>query len=98
MAPRVGPPKLVPGPPKRFAQAIGATLTAAGAVVAFGLGADAAGDALFALVTLAAALESLMAVCLGCELFTLLMRVGVVPERVCPECADISKRLGRAAS
>jgi hypothetical protein len=98
VAPRLGPPKPVPGPPKRFAQAIGATLTTAGAVAAFGLGAHAVGDALFALVTVAAALESLMAVCVGCELFALLMRVGVVPERVCLECADISTRLGRAHS
>ena len=33
VAPRPGPPVLVPGPPKRFAQAIGLTLTTAVAVV-----------------------------------------------------------------
>jgi hypothetical protein len=53
---------------------------------------------LFALVIGAAALESLAAICLGCELFALLMRAGIVPERVCPECADISRRLSRASS
>ena len=31
IAPRIGPAKLVPGPPKRFAQAIGATLSVASA-------------------------------------------------------------------
>jgi hypothetical protein len=98
VAPRLGAPKPVPGPPKRFAQAIGATLTTVGAVVAFGLGAHAVGDALFALMIVAAGLESLAALCLGCELFALLMRAGVVPERVCLECADISGRLGRAPS
>lgn len=96
VAPRLGAPKPVPGPPKRFAQAIGATLTTVGAVVAFGLGAHAVGDALFGLVIVAAGLESLATLCLGCELFALLMRVGLVPERVCLECADISRRLGRA--
>jgi hypothetical protein len=98
VAPRLGAPKLVPGPPKRFAQAIGATLTTLGAVVAFGLGADAVGDGLFALMIVAAGFESLAAVCLGCELFALLMRAGLVPERVCLECGDISGRLGRAPS
>ena len=34
IAPRLGPAKLVPGPPKRFAQTIGATLSV-GALVAF---------------------------------------------------------------
>jgi ABC-type sugar transport system permease subunit len=98
VAPRLGTPKPVPGPPKRFAQAIGATLSTFGAVVAFGLGAHALGDALFALMIVAAGLESLAAVCLGCELFALLMRAGLVPEHVCLECADISGRLGRAPS
>jgi hypothetical protein len=98
VAPRLGAPKYVPGPPKRFAQAIGATLTTLGAVVGFGLGAHVVGDALFALVIVAAGLESLAAVCLGCELFAFLMRTGLVPERVCLECADISGRLARAPS
>jgi hypothetical protein len=97
VAPRLGAPKPVPGPPKRFAQAIGATLTTVGAVVAFGLAAHDVGDALFALMIVAAGLESLAAICLGCELFAFLMRVGLVPERVCLECADISRRLGRAS-
>ena len=98
VAPRLGAPKPVPGPPKRFAQAIGASLTSVGAVIAFGLGAHTVGDVLFALMIVAAGLESCAAVCLGCELFALLMRVGVVPERVCLECADISGRLRRASS
>jgi len=98
VAPRLGAPKPVPGPPKRFAQAIGATLTTAGAVAAFGLGAHSAGDALFATLIAAAALESIGGLCLGCELFALLIRIGVVPERICLECVDISARLHRAPS
>ena len=46
----------------------------------------------------ASGLESLAALCLGCELFALLMRAGLMPERLCVECADISGRLGRAPS
>ena len=98
VAPRLGPAKPVPGPPKRFAQAIGATLSTLGAVVGFGLGAHAVGDALFALMIVASGLESLAALCLGCELFALLMRAGLMPERVCLECADPPGRLRRAPS
>src|SRR5256885_7313454 len=37
--------------------------------------------ALFATLIAAAALESIGGLCLGCELFALLIRVGVVPDR-----------------
>jgi Domain of unknown function (DUF4395) len=92
VAPRLGAPRYVPGPPKRFAQAIGATFTLAGAVAALGFGADAVADGLLAALILAAGLESIFAYCLGCAVFSGLMRAGVVPERVCVECADISRR------
>jgi hypothetical protein len=38
------------------------------------------------------ALESLLGLCVGCVLFGGLMKLGVVPEEVCLECADISLR------
>jgi len=34
--------------------------------------------------------------CLGCKAFALLMRVGLVPQSVCAECADVGARLGVA--
>src|SRR5437868_14363876 len=46
VAPRLGAPKPVAGPPERFAQAIGATLTTVGAAGACGLGAHGAGAGL----------------------------------------------------
>ena len=52
-APRLGPPKYVAGPPKRFAQGMGAAFTTAAALL-----------------------------WLGCQLFSLLMRAGVIPDRV----------------
>ena len=95
VAPRLGAPKDVPGPPKRFAQGIGAALTTAGsAAVLLGWGGVASG-ALAALLV-AATLESAFALCLGCEIFGVLMRAGIVPETVCLECADIGRRLQRA--
>jgi hypothetical protein len=35
---------------------------------------------------------------LGCRIFSLLMRVGVIPESVCVECADLRPRLRGAIS
>jgi hypothetical protein len=96
VAPRLGAPKYVPGPPKRFAQGIGAALTTAAAILALAAGLTTAAYVLVAMLVVAAGLESIFAVCLGCQLFALLMRAGVVPERVCEECADIWAR--RAAA
>jgi hypothetical protein len=90
-APRLGAPKEVAGPPKRFAQALGATMTTAGSV-AYLAGATGAADAFLALLIVAATLESVFAVCLGCHIFNALMRVGLVPEAVCAECANLASR------
>jgi uncharacterized protein DUF4395 len=79
----------VPGPPKRFAQGIGATLSTTAAVLAVGLGLHTAGYAVLALVIVAATLESVLGLCLGCMLFGLLMRIGVIPREVCESCNDI---------
>ncbi len=92
LAPRLGPEKLVPGPPKRFAQAIGAIITTAAATAALGFSADAPADVLLALLIVAAGLESIFAFCIGCQVFALLMRAGLVPAEVCAECADIRAR------
>jgi hypothetical protein len=98
VAPRLGAEKLVAGPPKRFAQSIGAALTTAAAVAALGFGADTLADVLLALLVLAAGLESIFALCVGCRLFALLMRAGLVPAGVCAECADIHSRRGAPAT
>jgi uncharacterized protein DUF4395 len=89
VAPRLGPPKYVAGPPKRFAQGIGAALTTTAAVLALGFGLDTAADVLTAMLVVAATLESVFALCLGCQIFALLMRAGLVPEETCERCANI---------
>lgn len=91
VAPRLGPPKEVPGPPKRFAQAMGAAMTGAGAVLAFA-GAPAAATVVTAGLVAAAGLEAFLALCVGCRVFALLMRAGVIPDEVCAQCADIGAR------
>jgi hypothetical protein len=89
IAPRLGAAKPVPGPPKRFAQAIGAALSSAAAIAALGFGAHGVADVLLAALVLAAGLESIFAICVGCQIFRGLMRIGLVPAEVCAECADI---------
>jgi uncharacterized protein DUF4395 len=92
-APRLGAPKYVPGPPKRFAQGMGAAITTSAAILAL-FGATTAVDVLLAMLIAAAALESIFAVCLGCHVFSVLMRTGLIPEAVCLECANIGYRRG----
>lgn len=90
-------PRLTAGPPKRFAQGIGATLSLAAVVATFALDAGGAGRVLVAMITVAATMESVLGFCLGCWIFARLMRLGVIPASVCEECADISGRLARTA-
>lgn len=97
IAPRIGHEKLVPGPPKRFAQAMGATMSLAAVLLHFGFGADGAALALIGLIAVAATLESVFAFCVGCTVFAGLMRAGLVPEETCAACSDISLRVNVAA-
>jgi len=89
VAPRLGPPREVAGPPKRFAQGMGAFLSTLAALCGLALGLDAVADGLLVALTLAATLESVFALCLGCRIFALLMRAGLVPTEVCAECGDL---------
>jgi hypothetical protein len=96
VAPRLGAPKTVSGPPKRFAQGMGAAMTTA-AVVAFALGASGAVEVLLVLLVVAAGLESILAFCVGCQLFGVLMRAGVVPDEICADCSIGSRPPRRPA-
>jgi hypothetical protein len=96
VAPRLGPKKPVPGPPKRFAQGMGAVMSTTALVLAFAVSHTAA-DVVLALFIVAAGLESIFGYCLGCKAFGLLMRAGVIPRKFCPECADVGPRLRAAA-
>ena len=92
VAPRLGAPVYVPGPPKRFAQGIGAACTVAAATFALALGWTTAANVVLAMIVVLATLEAALALCLGCEVFALLMRAGVIPERACVDCADVGRR------
>jgi len=90
-------PKLVAGPPKRFAQGMGAVMSIAAAVLVVGFGLTTVGYVVLGLITVAATLESVFAFCIGCRIFAVLMKVGIVPEDVCEECANIWTRVPQNA-
>ncbi|NNN21790.1 MAG: DUF4395 domain-containing protein [Acidimicrobiales bacterium] len=84
--------KMSPGPPKRFAQAIGASVTTIAAVSALGFGNTSVAIVLVSMLVVFASMESLAGVCVGCKMFAILMKLHVIPESVCQECADLTKR------
>ena len=91
IAPRfLGTPKLVPGPPKRFAQGIGAFVTVTASVGVLGFGLVGFANALLGMMVLFAGLEAITAFCVGCRIFAGLMRVGLVPQTACEACNDIT--------
>jgi Domain of unknown function (DUF4395) len=92
IAPRLGAPRPVPGPPKRFAQAIGTAFSSTAVVLWFGFGLQTAALVVTGLLLAAALLEAAFAYCLGCKVFALLMGVGVIPAEACAECADVDLR------
>jgi hypothetical protein len=84
-------PRPTPGPPKRFAQAMGAAMSTAALIVWVTAGWSVARWVLVPLDG-AAVLEAAFGICIGCRAFAFLMRAGLIPESVCLECADLSGR------
>ena len=84
--------KFCAGPPKRFAQGIGATLSVSAAVAHFGFGSTGVAVVLVGMITMAASLEAIVGFCLGCKLFALLMKAGIVPEETCEACNNLALR------
>ena len=81
----------MPGPPKRFAQGIGAAMSTAAAIL-LAAGLAPAAWIVLAVLTIAASLEAFAGFCLGCAIFGLLQRRGLIPEEVCEACNNISLR------
>jgi Domain of unknown function (DUF4395) len=84
-------PRFVPGPPKRFAQGMGAVISVTALVLALFAPENPAPRAVVGLLIIAAFLESALALCLGCRIFAVLMARGLVPASVCEACADLSR-------
>ncbi|MGH9164904.1 MAG: DUF4395 domain-containing protein [Acidimicrobiales bacterium] len=91
-------PRLVHGPPKRFAQGIGAALSMSAVALTFGLGQWTAAQVALAALAGAALLEAALGLCLGCRVFALLMRLGVIPDETCERCGDLRPAAQRTVS
>jgi hypothetical protein len=55
----------------------------------FSFGTAGAADVLLGAILVAATLESVFAFCIGCAIFGLLMRWGVIPDEVCDRCNNL---------
>ena len=79
--------KLVPGPPKRFAQGIGLIFSLFTAIT-FLINLNSISIILISTLILFAALEAFMGFCAGCKVFKLLMNIGLIPNDVCEKCSN----------
>ena len=79
-------PKYVPGPPKRFAQGIGAALSVAACISWLAFDNSLLAKVFVAMILVAATLESVFGYCLGCVIFSALMKLKIIPESVCEAC------------
>lgn len=85
-------PRPTAGPPKRFAQLIGTVFTVSVVILTFGFDQWGAAKIALGFLCVAAFLESVLAICLGCIIFAFLMRRGVIPPEVCEACNNINLR------
>ena len=88
---------MVPGPPKRFAQGMGVAFSVTAAVLTFGFDQFVAAQVVLGLLVVAASLEAFAGLCLGCKIFAIRMRLGLIPEEVCEECNDLWGPAAKAA-
>ena len=79
--------KLVPGPPKRFAQGIGLIFSLFTAIT-FVVNLNSISILLISILILFAALEAFIGFCAGCKVFKLLMNIGLIPNNVCEKCSN----------
>ena len=80
------PTRLVPGPPKRFAQAIGLAFSGLALVLVLILEYTVLAKSLVGVLVVFTFLESVLGFCAGCFVFNYLMRWGLIPESVCEQC------------
>ncbi|MGC8626884.1 MAG: DUF4395 domain-containing protein [Acidimicrobiales bacterium] len=92
VAPRLAAERPVAGPPKRFAQGMGVAFSTSALVLWFAFSDHLGALVIVGLLAGAASLESFAGYCLGCRIFGLLIRTGLVPEELCEHCGDLRLR------
>ncbi|MGQ0743807.1 MAG: DUF4395 domain-containing protein [Acidimicrobiales bacterium] len=75
----------VPGPPKRFAQGMGAVVTTSALILHYGPGSDTVVLGLLGAMVVFASLEAGFGFCVGCRIFALIQRFGWVA-KLCESC------------
>lgn len=86
--PRLGPPaELEAAGPPRFAQAVGLVISVVG-VIGYASGATALGMAAAAAGLVAAFLNGIFGLCLGCEMYLLIRRIWPAQQLLVPAEAD----------
>lgn len=76
-------------PPKRFAATVGGTFMITATILGL-LGMPTAALVVGGVMVLLPAVESFLGFCVGCYIFAKLMKLGLVPERVCVACAEVN--------
>jgi hypothetical protein len=89
------PYKPIAGPPKRFAAAIGVTFSLTAIILHYGFGLTGVSYGVLGALIFAAGLEAVFGYCLGCKVFSILMKVGLIPESVCLDCANFGAKMER---
>ncbi len=84
--------RFTPGPPKRFAQAIGLAVSLTALVLHYRAGKPGQAKLALGALSVAAGLEAGLGLCLGCKLFALGVKIGLVPQDLCEECSNIWSR------
>lgn len=81
-------PQFCPGPPKRFAQSIGAFMTTSAIFAVIFADSTLIARVLVGAIVIASSLESLAGFCIGCWIFSKLMAWKIIPESVCERCVN----------
>ncbi len=77
------------GPPKRFAQLIGLFFSIT-AVILFLFGKVEIYTISLSILVFFASLESFVGWCAGCFFFSILMKLGVIPDEICEKCNNLN--------
>ena len=85
-------PAFSPGPPKRLAQGMGLAMSGTALTLHYGFGRKKAAYTVLGALITAAGLEAFLGICLACKMFPALVKLGVVPESACVDCADVWSR------
>ncbi|MBI4340611.1 MAG: DUF4395 domain-containing protein [Chloroflexi bacterium] len=81
--------KPVPGPPKRFAQAVGVVFSWSALLLYWVFGMQAAAFSVLGVLVFFASLEAFLGFCMGCYVFNRLMHWGLIPASICESCYDL---------